>query len=455
MAKTVGDLVSSLSLPSQGREEIRKDIAELAKDIKPFIPEPGPIVGISFLSDGFIEGYAYDWSEHPEIDGSKPLSLLGHVGGNPILAVVNRSKVSVAHYDLLSKWAVIGYRYFDKYAGAKMSADERKKYDKIIAQSRPLLRRFDETNRRMLLPALADGQIGFVVDTKLTSKRFIETLPPTEKPMPMIEPALLLGVSDAALLEKAFREYWAIGNALVDVVRGIEGATIPADFKIPSAKAITTSQGTIYAYALPKPWGVDPKVLPNAGLARDVVAISLSREHTQRLLSVTPPKVGGRALPTDRPLGRCLRAGFRRADRFGDSLGGPGHRQSRPESGRRTDQRRVDPQASPYSPGCAQGLPGFCRRELPGGQDPGDALPNGNPRRRLTGRTRCAPRGGIGNPGLFDGTASRLSGWTESEPERPMHARGAFAVVSPAQDGPQADSSAGPYCRLPCLSRIS
>ena len=302
LAKTVGDLVSSIPVPPQGREEIRKDIAELVKDIKPLIPEAGAISAISFLSDGGIEGYAYDWSEHPELDGSKPLPLLGHVGGNPILAVVNRTKVSVAHYDLLSKWVLIGYRYFDKYAGAKMPADERKKFDKMISQSRPLLRRLDEANRRMLLPALADGQMGFAIDTKLTSKRFIETLPATEKPMPMIEPALLLGVSDAALLEKAFHEYWAIGNGLIDVVRGIEGTKVPADFKIPSPKTIKTPRGTIYAYALPKSWGVDPKILPNAGLSRDVVALSLSREHTQRLLNVTPPKVGGRSLPTDRPL---------------------------------------------------------------------------------------------------------------------------------------------------------
>ena len=44
------------------------------------------------------------------LDGSKPLSLLQHVGGNPAIAAVNRGKVSVADYDRFVKWVGVGYR---------------------------------------------------------------------------------------------------------------------------------------------------------------------------------------------------------------------------------------------------------------------------------------------------------------------------------------------------------
>ena len=47
----------------------------------------------------------------------------------------------------------------------------------------------DKANRGMLLPALADGQSALVIDRKLASKHFVESLPATEKPMPMVEPA--------------------------------------------------------------------------------------------------------------------------------------------------------------------------------------------------------------------------------------------------------------------------
>ena len=62
-----------------------------------------------------------------------------------------------------------------------------------------------------------------MIDGKLTSKHFIASLPATEKPMPMIEPAIVRGVSDAKLLKQALGEYRTIINGLIDAVRQIEG----------------------------------------------------------------------------------------------------------------------------------------------------------------------------------------------------------------------------------------
>ena len=61
------------------------------------------------------ETYDYDWTEHPELDSSKSLDLLKHVGGNPIAALVDRSKFSPEGYDMLVKWIGVGYRYFEEY----------------------------------------------------------------------------------------------------------------------------------------------------------------------------------------------------------------------------------------------------------------------------------------------------------------------------------------------------
>ena len=47
-------------------------------------------MGLSFLADRGVEGYRYAWGGHDRLDGSKPLGLLEHVGGNPILGVVVR-----------------------------------------------------------------------------------------------------------------------------------------------------------------------------------------------------------------------------------------------------------------------------------------------------------------------------------------------------------------------------
>jgi hypothetical protein len=303
LAELVDEVLPLVELPDEGKQEIRKDAAALAADIKGLMPEPGAMFAFGFLAPGGSESYSYDWSGHPELDASQPLPLLQHVGGGPLVAAVNRAKVSVAAYDLLAKWLAVGYRYMEKYALPQMPAGDRAKFDRLMEGARPLLAEADDTTRHMLLPALADGQMGLVLDRKLSSKQYLAKLPATPQPLPMIEPALVFGVSDAALLERAVARYWKIANGLVDAARAIDEANkIPADFRIPAAARHKIPQGTMYAYPLPKAWGVDPQILPNAGLSEHVAVLSVSRGHTERLLRATPPNIGGRTLPTGRPL---------------------------------------------------------------------------------------------------------------------------------------------------------
>ncbi|MEI4927347.1 hypothetical protein Q8G50_33055, partial [Klebsiella pneumoniae] len=63
-------------------------------------------------------------------------------------------------------------------------------------------------------------------------------------------------------------------------------------------------------YALPKEWGLDRKIVPNAGLSSDVAVLSISRDHTERLLAATPAKIGGHVLPADRPLAAASALNF-------------------------------------------------------------------------------------------------------------------------------------------------
>ena len=153
---------------------------------------------------------------------------------------------------------------------------------------------------------MADGQSALVIDGKLTSKHFIESLPATEKPMPMVEPAIVMGVSDAKLLKQGLGEYREVINGLIDAVRQVPGATCPRTSKFPSRKPIEGPLGTIYSFPLPKEWGVDEKIVPNIGVSDEVLVVSASRDHTERLLKSTPLAVGGVLEKTDRPLATAV-----------------------------------------------------------------------------------------------------------------------------------------------------
>jgi len=302
LLQAVKAMLPSLPVPAKLQEEIAKDAAGVAADLKTLIPEVGAASSIGFLTPSGLESYDYDWSEHPEMDASKPLDLLKHVGGNPIAVLLGRSKVSPAGYDLLVKWMVIGYRYVEEYGLPQMKAKDRAEFEKVFAQVKPLLGRLDKATRDLLIPALADGQAGVVIDARLTSHQFLKALPPTQQALTMLEPAIVVGVSDADKLRQAFAEYYAVADDFVEVLKGIEKNDIPKDFKIPRPRVFRLRLGTAYGYALPAEWGVDTHVLPNAGLAEKVAVLSLSGKHTLRLLSETEPKIAGLALPTNRPL---------------------------------------------------------------------------------------------------------------------------------------------------------
>ena len=161
-------------------------------------------------------------------------------------------KTDIKDYELAVKWAKIGYGYFKELALPIMPEKDREKVQKFLAAALPLVERMDKANREMLIPALADGQLALVIDAKLTSKHFIESLPATEQPMPMLEPAIVIGVSDAKLLTKGLGEYRAIANGLIDAVRHIEGQRRAPWVEIPKPQVTEVSAGKIYSFPLPE-----------------------------------------------------------------------------------------------------------------------------------------------------------------------------------------------------------
>ncbi len=302
LAQLAHEALGHSQLPEAKKNKILTDVQALAKDAQKMIPEVEAAMSFSFLTDRGLEGYQYAWGDHGRFDGTQSLSLLHHIGGNPIVALVARQNLSLTDYDVVSRWAKTGYDYFEEFALPAIPEADREKVKKLVALAMPLVRRFDKANREMLIPAMADGQVGLVLDGKLTSNRFLASQPATKTAMPMVEPALIFGISNADLLKKAFAEYRAIVNGLIDVGRQVDGSKIPTDVQLPAPKTTSDPLGTIYSYEFPAEWGVDQKIVFNIGVSDKVAAITISHDHTRRLLQKTPPAVSGVLTQLDRPL---------------------------------------------------------------------------------------------------------------------------------------------------------
>lgn len=301
LLKAIEDALPKLDLSTDQQSKIRKDLEELRADLKAFSAAAGATSSFHFLSERGIEGYAYTWGSSADAHVTSPLTLLEHVGGKPILAALGRSRISQAQYDVLVKWVRRAYQYFEEFAVPQIPPDEREEFQKAIKLFSPLVTRLDKANR-LLIQAMADGQIGLIVDGKFQSRQFHHELPATDQPMPMIEPALIFGVSDAKRLREALAEYRAIFNEAVEALRKIvpDPDDIPP-VSLPEPKATQTPDGTLFAYEFPEDWGFAKEIGLHLALSDRVAVVALTMNHAKRLLRPTPPRLGGVLADAKRP----------------------------------------------------------------------------------------------------------------------------------------------------------
>jgi hypothetical protein len=287
-------------LSPEQEERVQKDLKALVADLQHYLPKLGPAVSLSLMTPEGTESFGHQWAENLGPDPAPPLGLLSHLGGSPMFAAVARAQLSVQEYEVLAKWLRVAWGYAEEFGLPRMNQQDQAIAKKLIARLRPLVRHIDEVNRTMLLPALGERQIGLVVDTKLQSKQFLRDLPATPKPMPMIEPALVFSVSDAALMRKAAGEYVQF---LRDVLKAIDDVS-PNEANVlhlPKPKITKTEQAELAAYTMPEEWGVDKQIAPTFGLSDKVAVVAASSKHAERLLKSTPLKVGGVLADPQRP----------------------------------------------------------------------------------------------------------------------------------------------------------
>lgn len=290
-------------LDEADEDALRDDAEALAEDVKHMLPEPGAGASIGFLTDQGIESYAYQWGVSSRLDSSSPLGLLRHVGGSPVLAAVSRSNMNVEDYDRAARWVGVGYGYFKKYGLLRMEQAKREKFERYAEWAVPMIQRAHQTTRELFLPAL-DGQCGMVVDARLTSKQILDTMPAMDKPMPMPEPAIVLGVSDARQMREALAAYGSIiAEALAAAGQDHSDAAMLVGIE---PQSVTSPLGELFVFTPPESCPVDKQVTPTVGLGEHVCVFAATQSHAERLLKPTPLSIGGVLAETDRPLAMAV-----------------------------------------------------------------------------------------------------------------------------------------------------
>jgi len=273
-------------IPDSMRESLAEDLRALGEDVKSYLPVPGAMASCTLMTDTGFESFTYSWTAQPRLDSSLALEIANHLGGAPIIAIAARGTHNPEDYELLAKWVGKSIEYFREYGLAEMDEDEREKAEKALEIALPILERIDATTREFLIPAFEDSQSALVIDADITSKQWHSEMPESFTPLPMVELALVMGVSDVESLMKAMAEYKEIADDLIEAIRKEDPESIPADYEIPAPEVNETDDGTLYTWSLGD--DVDEQIALVGAVGEHVAAFATSTNLAERVLAEEP-----------------------------------------------------------------------------------------------------------------------------------------------------------------------
>ncbi|MDX1948353.1 MAG: hypothetical protein SFU86_23390 [Pirellulaceae bacterium] len=302
LSSAVEQLAAVVGIDDSLKSELLADLKALSADIQRYQPKAGAYTSFAFLTPRGREGYSYDWSQDLASDATQKLTILDHVGGNPLLFAAGRQKYAPEDYEVAVKWLRRGFYYFEQIGLDQFEPEQREIYDKIRVELVPLAERLDDVTRAKWIPAFKDGQSALVIDAKVGSKQWHKSLPASPNLLPMLEVGLVYGVSDAKLLQSASADYLQLTQSAIKRLHLLLPEVVPDyDFPLPASRQFP--EGTVYYYSLPTDWGADPQIAPNAALSDKTLALSLMPKTGLRLVKPTPLAIDGPvAAAKDRPL---------------------------------------------------------------------------------------------------------------------------------------------------------
>ncbi len=289
------------NLPSDLREQLSQDLRDLAGWVAKMELSPGPMASATWLSSRGLEEMTLLWADRP-LQASSPLKTLSYVGGDPV-AAFTISQVPLAEAYEFAAWGISRiWDYLDYFVRHREADEEVRQWRNISARLRLAAGRADRIIRSHLLPAFGEGAFAFVLDAKLRSRQVHASIPYSERPLPIPEPALVVAVADREKLltaYRAFRNLWPqLRELLEDAGLGEGLEEIGAN--LPPVSHRREEWGDVYQLEVPEEsW--DGRIRPTLALGKKALTVSISQEHAKRLLEPKPLQPVGVIEDPDKP----------------------------------------------------------------------------------------------------------------------------------------------------------
>jgi hypothetical protein len=278
-------------LTPEATAEAEELVGELLEGYASQMPEAGPWLAYSYLTDTGYAGEEWNWAKNIPWNGSMPLSL-DHFGGNPLAVIALRTKTDPKQFEAFVNWTDSLRKFVSNAIASTGDDDVQEGFKTFDEKIVPLGEELTNTVREKFVPALKNGQFGLVLDGKASTTKLQASLPASSKPLPLIEPAIVLSLDDEALFREGLSDIFALSDKLLAVIREIDEDAIPSEYRIPDPEEKDADGGSLWTFALPES-ELDEQIQLSIGVGKNAAVFSFTPTQAERILTSSPLQLEG------------------------------------------------------------------------------------------------------------------------------------------------------------------
>jgi len=279
------------NLTPEATAEAEELVGELLEGYASQMPEAGPWLAYSYLTDTGYAGEEWNWAKNIPWDGSTTLSL-DHFGGDPLAVIALRTKTDPKQFEAFVNWTDSLRKFVSNAIASTGDDDVQEGFKTFDEKIVPLGEELTNTVREKFVPALKNGQFGLVLDGKASTTKLQASLPASSKPLPLIEPAIVFSLDDEALFREGLSDIFALSDKLLAVIREIDEDAIPSEYRIPDPEEKDAEGGSLWTFALPES-GLDEQIQLSIGVGKNAAVFSFTPTQAERILTSSPLQMEG------------------------------------------------------------------------------------------------------------------------------------------------------------------
>lgn len=236
-------------------------------------------LGFAYLTADGYEGFSYEEAE-PGEEPTRPMSVLLHVGAEPIGVVARRVWVdSVEDYVCVSRHLAEFLAGLEGWWNTEGEQEQllRQEYGRLVAD-------LDRIMHERIVPALAGGEAGLVFSASEGAVQWYPDMPPSKKTLSLLDVGLVVETNDLDELLTGILEAWKVVRAGLQLTSNLAEEIPPL-----TPQTTETEHGRLHYLPLwPELTRIDPNLAaPTVGLSDHWLVLSLRPKTAANLLQPT------------------------------------------------------------------------------------------------------------------------------------------------------------------------